>query len=167
MIIRYFITHCYLGKLLIAVTDKGICRIDFGDTSEVLLRRLKDDFPETALETNDPAFSPAVDQVLAFLEVPQQGLAFPLDMQGTAFQRKVWNTLQSIPPGSTASYKEIAGQISSSKSVRAVANACASNRIAVAIPCHRVVRSNGDLAGYRWGVERKRALLKREARSEK
>lgn len=122
-------------------------------------------FPEAKSQENDPTFTTIVSQTLAFLEAPEQGFTLPLDVQGTAFQRRVWAALQNIQPGSTASYAEIAKQIGNPKAARAVAQACASNKIAVAIPCHRVVRSNGDLGGYRWGIERKRAILERETNS--
>ncbi len=120
-------------------------------------------FPEANFEENDPAISTIVAQTLAFLNAPDQGYDLPLDVQGTAFQRRVWSALQGIRPGATASYSEIASQIGNPKAARAVARACASNNIAVAIPCHRVVRSNGELGGYRWGVERKQAILERES----
>ena len=160
--IRYAVKHSSWGEVLVAATEQGICRIDFDDTPEILLKRLKDEYPQAILQAGDPDFSATAEQVLAFLEFPREELTLPLDMQGTAFQRKVWTVLQTIPPGLRVSYTEIAQKIGRPRSVRAVASAGASNRIAVAIPCHRVVRKNGDLAGYRWGIERKKALLERE-----
>lgn len=162
--IRYAIVQSYLGWVLIAATERGICKIDFGDAPETLLARLKTSFPAATLQDNDPSFAAVVAQILAFLEAPEQGLALPLDVQGTAFQRRVWTALQKIQPGSTASYAEIARQIGRPNAARAVARACAANNIAVAIPCHRVVRSNGELGGYRWGVERKQVILERESK---
>ncbi len=161
--IRYAIVKSYLGWVLVAVTERGICKIDFGDTPEILQTRLKTNFPEAKSQDSDPTFTTIVAQTLAFLEAPEQGLTLPLDIQGTAFQRRVWAALRKIQPGATASYSEIANQIGNPKAARAVAQACAKNNIAVAIPCHRVVRSNGDLGGYRWGIERKQALLERES----
>lgn len=161
--IRYAVAQSVLGWVLVASTDKGICRIEFGDAPEMLQHRLAATFPQAKLHANDPAFESVVSQVLAFLKVPQQGLTLPLDIQGTAFQQRVWAALQTIPAGSTAGYAEIAAQIGQPKAARAVAQACASNHLAVAVPCHRVVRSDGGLGGYRWGLERKRALLRRES----
>ena len=120
-------------------------------------------FPRAQLTGSDSEFARTVEQVVRFVEAPRVGLDLPLDIRGTAFQQRVWQALRSIPAGSRASYAEIAGRIGAPRAVRAVAQACAANTLAVAVPCHRVVRSDGDLAGYRWGVERKRALLEREA----
>jgi AraC family transcriptional regulator of adaptative response/methylated-DNA-[protein]-cysteine methyltransferase len=161
--IRYAIIQSYLGWVLIAATEQGICKIDIDAVPEILRTRLKADFPEANLQDNDPEFRTIIAQTLSLLEAPEQGLSLPLDIQGTAFQRRVWATLQTIPPGSTASYAEVAKMIGKPKAARAVARACAANHIAVAIPCHRVVRGNGDLAGYRWGIERKQAILDRES----
>ena len=162
--IRFAVTQCHLGWVLVAATEQGICAIDFADTPQVLEERLRARFPEAELVGHDPDFRTWIAQVLAFLESPHEGLDLPLDVQGTAFQRRVWTALQEIPPGSTASYADIAARIGNPKAARAVAQACAANRIAVAIPCHRVVRSDGGLGGYRWGSERKRELLEREAK---
>jgi len=161
--IRYSIVQSYLGWVLVGATEKGICKIDFGNTPEILQAKLKADFPQAEVQDNDPTFNAIVAKVLALIEAPGQGLELPLDIQGTAFQRRVWLTLQDIPSGLTASYTEIAARIGNPKAARAVAQACASNHLAVAVPCHRVVRSNGDLGGYRWGIDRKRAILAREA----
>jgi AraC family transcriptional regulator of adaptative response/methylated-DNA-[protein]-cysteine methyltransferase len=160
--IVYAVAQLYLGWVLVAATRAGICAIDLGEAPDVLEKRLAQRFPGAQLSQGDAEFSHWVAQVLSFLESPGRGLNLPLDIQGTAFQRRVWMALRTIPSGSTASYTEVAQQIGSPKAVRAVAHACASNQIAVAIPCHRVLRSNGDLGGYRWGLDRKRALLERE-----
>ncbi len=161
--IWFAIEQSFLGWVLVAATERGICAIDLGDTPETLTEGLQARFPNARRQEADPIFSSWVAQVVAFIDTPERGLDLPLDIQGTAFQQRVWKALQAIPPGSTTSYTEVAGQIDSPSAVRAVASACAANRLAVAIPCHRVVCSNGDLSGYRWGVERKRALLEREA----
>jgi AraC family transcriptional regulator of adaptative response/methylated-DNA-[protein]-cysteine methyltransferase len=162
VMIRFATARSYLGWVLVAATDQGICRIDFADTSEALRSRLKASFPQAALLADDPDFGNVVAQVLAFLEKPKRDLGLPLDIQGTAFQRRVWMALQDIPAGSTVSYGDVAARIGKPQAARAVAQACAANNLAVAIPCHRVVRRDGDLGGYRWGLDRKRALLDRE-----
>ena len=161
--IRYAVVQSYLGWVLVAATDRGICRIEFGDAPKALRARLKTSFPQAELQANDPNFQKLLVQVLGFLEKPEQGLGLPLDIQGTAFQRRVWTALQDIPAGTTVSYGDIADQIGNPKAARAVAQACGSNNIAVAIPCHRMVHSDGGLGGYRWGIERKRAILERES----
>ncbi len=161
--IRAAVVHAYLGWMLVAATPQGICAIEFGDAPEVLQERLRHRFPKAEIGADDPVFEALVTRLLDFLEAPHRhSLDLPLDIQGTAFQRRVWLALQEIPTGSTASYTEIAARIGNPKAVRAVAQACAANPVAVAIPCHRVVRSDGELGGYHWGVERKRALLERE-----
>jgi AraC family transcriptional regulator of adaptative response/methylated-DNA-[protein]-cysteine methyltransferase len=163
--IRFAVGECSLGAILVAATGKGVCAILLGDAPEALVRELEDRFPKATLIGGDEGFEQWVAKVVGFVEAPALGLDLPLDVRGTAFQQRVWRALREIPAGSTASYTEIAERIGAPKSVRAVGQACASNAIAVAIPCHRVVRTDGALAGYRWGVERKRALLEREARS--
>jgi AraC family transcriptional regulator of adaptative response/methylated-DNA-[protein]-cysteine methyltransferase len=163
--IRFAVGECSLGAILVAATDKGVCAILLGDAPEALVRELEDRFPKATLVGGDEGFEQWVAKVVGFVEAPALGLDLPLDVRGTAFQQRVWRALREIPAGSTASYTEIAERIGAPKSVRAVGQACASNAIAVAIPCHRVVRNDGALSGYRWGVERKRALLEREARS--
>ena len=160
--IRFAIGQCSLGAILVACSENGICAILLGDDADRLARDLQDQFPNARLIGDDPDFANLVAQVVGFVEAPGQGLDLPLDVRGTAFQQRVWDALRKIPAGSTASYSEIAERIGSPKAVRAVAQACASNKIALAIPCHRVVRNDGALSGYRWGVERKRALLERE-----
>jgi AraC family transcriptional regulator, regulatory protein of adaptative response / methylated-DNA-[protein]-cysteine methyltransferase len=162
---RFAIGECSLGSILVAASDKGICAILLGDDPEALLRDLQDQFPRAKLIGGDKALEQLTAKVVGFVENPAKGLDLPLDIQGTAFQHRVWDALRRIPVGLTASYAEIAEKIGSPKAVRAVARACAANHIAVAIPCHRVVRSDGALSGYRGGVERKRALLAKEARA--
>ena len=161
--IRFAIGECSLGSILVAASEKGVCAIFLGDNPEALVNELQNRFAKARLIGGDRHFERMVAQVIGFIEAPNLGLDLPLDVRGTAFQQRVWQALREIPPGSTASYAQIAKHIGASKAVRAVARACASNPVAVAIPCHRVVRTDGGLSGYRWGVERKRALLKREA----
>lgn len=162
MQIRFAVGECWLGSILVAATDQGVCAILLGDDPESLVHELQDRFPLAELIGGDAAFEQWMAQVVGFVEHPVSGFHLPLDVRGTAFQQRVWHALRKIPPGSTVSYTELARRIGSPQSVRAVAHACAANPLAVAIPCHRVVRTDGALAGYRWGVERKRALLQRE-----
>ena len=161
--IRFAVGECSLGSILVAATDKGVCAILFGDDPEGLVRDLQDRFDKAELIGGDAAFEAMVARVVGFVEQPRLGLDLPLDVRGTAFQQRVWQALREIPAGQTASYAQVAEQIGKPSAVRAVAQACAANALAVAIPCHRVVRNDGALSGYRWGVERKRALLDREA----
>jgi AraC family transcriptional regulator of adaptative response/methylated-DNA-[protein]-cysteine methyltransferase len=161
--VRFAIGECSLGSILVAASTKGICAILMGDDPGGLLCELHDRFPRAAFTPGDAAFETWVAKVVAFVDSPRTGLDLPLDIRGTAFQQRVWQAMCEVPPGSTASYTQIAERIGAPKSVRAVAQACAANAIAVAIPCHRIIRSDGGISGYRWGVERKRALLKREA----
>ncbi len=164
--IRYAVGPCSLGSVLVAQSTRGICAILLGDAegaADALVRDLQARFPRAQLQPGDAAFAALVAQVVAFVEAPGLGLALPVDVRGTAFQQRVWQALQAIPAGQTASYAEIAQRIGAPTAVRAVARACAANALAVAVPCHRVVKSDGGLSGYRWGVERKRALLQREA----
>ncbi|MGQ0812608.1 MAG: bifunctional DNA-binding transcriptional regulator/O6-methylguanine-DNA methyltransferase Ada [Nitrospiraceae bacterium] len=163
--IRFAVGECSLGSILVAASPRGVCAILLGDNPEALAHDLQDRFPRANLMGGEPAFERLVSRVVGFVEQPALGLDLPLDVRGTAFQRRVWQALQKIPAGSTASYTDIAHRIGSPKSVRAVAQACGNNVLAVAIPCHRVVRTDGDLSGYRWGVDRKRALLEREIRT--
>jgi len=163
--IRFAIGQCSLGAILVAESGKGICAILLGDDADALLHDLQDRFPRAKLIGGDTAFEARVARVVGFIEAPAMGLDLPLDLRGTAFQQRVWQALSEIPPGSTATYSEIAQRIGMPKAVRAVARACAANAVAVAIPCHRVVRNDGALSGYRWGVARKRALLDRERAS--
>jgi AraC family transcriptional regulator of adaptative response/methylated-DNA-[protein]-cysteine methyltransferase len=161
--IRFAIGGCSLGAILVAASERGVCAILMGDEPDELARDLQDHFPRAKLIGGDTEFEQLVAKVVGFVEAPGLGLDLPLDVRGTAFQQRVWQALREIPAGKTASYAEIAKKIGSPNSVRAVAQACAANSLAVAIPCHRVVRNDGGLSGYRWGVERKRALLDREA----
>jgi AraC family transcriptional regulator of adaptative response/methylated-DNA-[protein]-cysteine methyltransferase len=163
--IKFAIAECSLGAILVAASVKGVCAILLGDEPEALARDLQDQFPRARLVGGDAAFERLAAQVIGFVEAPGIGLDLPLDVQGTAFQHRVWDALRRIPAGATASYAEIAEAIGAPKSVRAVARACAANHLAVAIPCHRVVRTDGTLSGYRWGVQRKRALLNVEAKT--
>ena len=163
--IRFAIGECSLGSILVARSGRGVCAILLGDDPDALARDLQDKFPRATLIGGDAGFEELVAKVVGFVEAPGLGLDLPLDVRGTAFQQRVWQALREIPAGSTVSYTEIAGRIGSPRSARAVAHACAMNTLAVAIPCHRVVRNDGGLSGYRWGVERKRALLQREARA--
>lgn len=161
--IRFAVGECSLGSILVAATEKGVCAILLGDDPDALVRDLQDRFPRAELEGDDPTFDRVVACVVGFVEAPRRGLDLPLDISGTAFQQLVWQALCAIPAGKTASYAEIARAVGMPDAVRAVAQACGANALAVAIPCHRVVRTDGALAGYRWGVERKRALLARES----
>jgi AraC family transcriptional regulator of adaptative response/methylated-DNA-[protein]-cysteine methyltransferase len=161
--IRFAVGETSLGAILVASSRKGVAAIQLGDDPDQLVRNLQDRFPKAHLIGADREYEALVARVVGFVETPEIGLDLPLDVRGTAFQQRVWQALQQIPVGETVSYAEIARRIGSPKSVRAVAGACAANALAVAIPCHRVVRNDGSLAGYAWGVERKRALLGREA----
>ena len=161
-IIRFAVVPCSLGSILVASSPKGICAIFLGDDPDSLKRELQDRFPKARLAGGEGDFKKMVSLVVAFVEQPSKELNLPLDIRGTIFQKKVWDALRTIPLGKTASYAEIAKLIGKPKAVRAVASACAANSISLAIPCHRVVRSDGNLSGYRWGVERKRSLLLRE-----
>jgi AraC family transcriptional regulator of adaptative response/methylated-DNA-[protein]-cysteine methyltransferase len=162
-LIRYADAPCYLGRVLVATTVRGICAIELGDTPQALVERLHERFPHAEIAPAAPELAGWVARVVELLEAPERGLDLPLDIQGTAFQRRVWEALRSIPAGERASYADVARRIGQPGAVRAVAQACPANPVAVAIPCHRVVRSDGALSGYRWGAERKRALLEREA----
>ena len=163
--IRFAIGECSLGAILVAQSERGVCAILLGDDPDALARDLQDRFPKARLIGGDHDYERLVAQVVGFVEAPAIGLDLPLDVRGTAFQQRVWQALREIPAGSTASYGEIARRIGAPTAARAVAQACASNLLAVAIPCHRVVRNDGGLSGYRWGVPRKRALLQREAQA--
>jgi AraC family transcriptional regulator, regulatory protein of adaptative response / methylated-DNA-[protein]-cysteine methyltransferase len=166
-VIRFAVGECSLGSILVASSEKGVCAISLGDDPHKLIKEFQERFSNAQLIGGDKNFERVVAQVIGFVEAPKLGLNLPLDVRGTAFQQRVWNALRKIAVGSTASYTEIAKRIGSPKSVRAVAGACAANVIAVAIPCHRVLRNDGNLSGYRWGVERKRALLEKEKAAKK
>jgi AraC family transcriptional regulator, regulatory protein of adaptative response / methylated-DNA-[protein]-cysteine methyltransferase len=165
--IRFAIGESSLGLVLVARNERGVCAILMGDDSGELIRDLQDRFPQANAIGDDEDCEQLIAKVMEFVETPAIGLDLPLDLPldlgGTAFQRRVWEALREIPVGSTASYADIANRIGSPRSVRAVAQACGANALAMTIPCHRVVRSDGALSGYRWGVERKRMLLDREA----
>ena len=163
--IRFAVGRCSLGDILVAQSERGLCAILLGDDPQALIDDLAQRFPKARLLGGDAGFERLVAEVVGLVEAPGIGLDLPLDLRGTAFQQRVWLALRTIPPGRTATYTEIAGHIGAPQAVRAVAGACAANPLAVAIPCHRVVRQDGGLAGYRWGVERKRELLAREATS--
>ena len=166
MRIRFAIGECWLGAILVAASDHGICAILLGDDPDELLHDLEHRFPRAELAGGDAQFERLVAQVVGFVAAPSQGLDLPLDIRGTAFQRRVWQALRDIPAGSTVSYAEIARRVGRPTAFRAVGQAIGANPIAVAIPCHRVVRTDGSLSGYRWGVERKRGLLSRERDAE-
>lgn len=163
MQIRFAVAQCSLGAILVAQSQFGICAIFLADDPDQLVKDLQDQFPKAELIGGDADFELLVAQVIGFIEAPSLGLNLPLDVQGTAFQERVWQALREIPPGATVSYAQVAARIGRPKAVRAVAQACGANHLAVVIPCHRVVRRNGELSGYRWGVDRKRELLLREA----
>ncbi len=160
--IRYAVGDCSLGVLLVAQSERGICAILFDEDAAALEADLRRRFPNALIEAADDAFSQTLAEVIAFVEAPGQGLSLPLDIRGTAFQQRVWQALQTIPVGKTASYRDVAEVIGAPLAVRAVAGACAANSLAVAIPCHRVVRNDGGISGYRWGIERKQKLLEKE-----
>ena len=162
-VIRFAVGQCSLGSILVARSQRGICAILLNDDPDTTVRELQDQFPKAQLIGGDADFEQWVAQVVGFVETPSIGLNLPLDVRGTAFQERVWQALREIPPGVTVSYAEVAERIGAPKAVRAVAQACGANHLAVAIPCHRVVRRDGDISGYRWGVDRKRELLRREA----
>ena len=161
--IRFAVGQCSLGEILVAQSERGVCAILLGDDAERLVHDLQDRFPNARLVGGDAAFEAVVARVVGMVEQPALGMDLPLDVRGTAFQHRGWQALREIPPGETVTYTAIAERIGAPRAVRAVAQACAANPLAVAIPCHRVVRRDGDLSGYRWGVERKRTLLGREA----
>ena len=160
--IRFAIGQCSLGAILVAASARGVCAIFMGDDPEALAHELQDRFPHASLLGGDGGFEQVVARVVGLVEAPALGLDLPLDIRGTAFQQRVWQALREIPAGRTVSYSELAERIGAPRAARAVGTACAANALAVAIPCHRVLRRDGILTGYRWGVERKRALLERE-----
>jgi AraC family transcriptional regulator of adaptative response/methylated-DNA-[protein]-cysteine methyltransferase len=161
--IRFAIGECSLGSILVAASERGVCAILIGDDPDALARDLQDRFPRAHLIGGDPQFEQLVAKVVGFVEAPALGLDLPLDVRGTAFQQRVWQALREIPVGQTVSYLQVANRIGAPKAVRAVGAAVGANPLAVAIPCHRVIRHDGSLCGYRWGVDRKRALIEREA----
>jgi len=164
MTIFFATTECYLGQLLLSQTETGICAISIGDDASKLISDLQKQFPQASLIANDSSAQHNVKQLEQWLAAPHTHLTFPLDLQGTAFQKQVWQALQNIPLGSTTTYTKLAQTLGKPKAIRAVANACAANNIALLIPCHRVIRSDGTLSGYRWGIDRKQTLLDSEQR---
>lgn len=162
--IRFALGDCRLGVILVAATTRGICAIELGDAADALLQDFQRRFPQAVLVGDDPAFAQWVSVLVGYVDQPDATIMdLPLDIQGTAFQQRVWQALRAIPCGDTATYTDVANALGKPTAARAVARACATNSIALAIPCHRVVRSDGSLSGYRWGVERKAALLERES----
>lgn len=157
--IRFAVGQCALGAVLVAASGEGVCAISLGDDARALVNELERQFPNAEPVGEDPDFERLVARVVGMVEAPQLGCDLPLDIRGTAFQRRVWQALRAVPPGQRLTYGELARAIGEPTAARAVAGACAANKIAVAIPCHRVVRSDGSISGYRWGVERKRELL--------
>lgn len=163
--IEYTIGNSMLGQILVARGARGVCAILMGSDTESLKQELAESFPGSRFAPNDIKLRKDLAHVLRFVMNPSEGLDLLLDMRGTAFQRRVWNALRAVPAGTTVSYTELARRVGDAKLARAVASACAANALALAVPCHRVVRSDGTLSGYRWGVERKRALIDKEART--
>jgi AraC family transcriptional regulator, regulatory protein of adaptative response / methylated-DNA-[protein]-cysteine methyltransferase len=166
MKIDYAIAECPLGRLLVASTERGICSVTLGDRDEELLEKLQAEYPKAEIEPAEARLREQVQTLLSYLEGEMPHPALPLDAQGTAFQKRVWEELRQIPAGDTASYGEIARRIGQPSATRAVARACATNPVAIVTPCHRVIRENGELGGYRWGIERKRRLLEMEKKSD-
>ena len=160
--IHYGVAECILGWIIVAATDRGICTIEFGDDPAMLPRQLQERFPQATIIKAGPGFTSLIEEVVKFIKAPHDNFNIPLDIQGTAFQQQVWSILRQIEPGQTMSYTEVAEQIGKPNAVRAVATACAANKLAVVIPCHRVISKDGKLSGYRWGVERKKMLLDNE-----
>jgi len=162
--VHFAFGSCELGTLLAARSSRGICAILLGDSPEVLLHELQSRFPQAQLTAAGADFEQQLASIARLIETPADGFDLPLDVRGSVFQERVWAALQQIPAGTTVSYSQLASRIGAPNAVRAVASACAANCLAVAIPCHRVVRQDGSLSGYRWGIARKRQLLEREAR---
>jgi AraC family transcriptional regulator of adaptative response/methylated-DNA-[protein]-cysteine methyltransferase len=161
-IVRFDVGRCSLGTILVAATDRGVCAVSLGENADLLLRELQANFTPTERASNDPGFGAWMAAIIQCVEHPWEDCPVPLDLQGTPFQQRVWQLLREIPAGTTTTYTELAHRLGKPNGVRAVGSACAANQVAVVIPCHRVVRRDGDLAGYRWGIERKRRLLQRE-----
>lgn len=162
-VVHFGVGECSLGAILVAATGRGVCAVLLGDDPDVLIGELGCRFPKAGLVGGDPPFEEWMAAVIGLVERPSRAFDLPLDIRGTAFQHLVWQALRQVPPGATVSYAELARRIGRPTAVRAVAGACAANHLAVAIPCHRVIRSDDGISGYRWGVERKRELLRREA----
>ena len=164
MTIFFSVVNCPLGHLLVAATERGVCKVSLGDSAEPLIADFATEFADAERLRDDEVVGFWVERIIAYLEGWQPDLDLPLDLRATAFQVKVWQQLQKIPVGETRNYSEIASAIGQPTAVRAVANACANNPVALVIPCHRIIRKDRSLGGYRWGIERKRALLDREQR---
>jgi AraC family transcriptional regulator of adaptative response/methylated-DNA-[protein]-cysteine methyltransferase len=160
--ITYGLAQCFLGWVIVAATDRGICAIEFGDDSDTLPGQVQASFPNAQLTKADRGFETLIKEVVGFIESPEDMFQVPLDIQGTAFQQQVWEILRQIKPGKTMSYTDVAERLGKPNAVRAVASACASNKLAVVIPCHRVISKSGKTGGYRWGTERKKKLLQSE-----
>jgi O-6-methylguanine DNA methyltransferase len=163
--IAFAVGTCALGELLVARSAAGVCAVLLGEEEDALEADLAARFPNARLVRNERLVADDLATLIHFVDHPDRGPDLPLDLRGTPFQRRVWEALRAIPAGRVLTYAELAGRIGEPRAVRAVAAACAANPVALAIPCHRVVRSDGSLAGYRWGVERKRALLRKEGRA--
>ncbi len=164
-IIRTGFADSGFGRLLVGATDAGVCFLGFGEPDHALMADLRRRFPEAGIVADDAGLLVTLAAVLAFIDEPRAALALPLDLRGTMFQRQVWQALCRIPPGETRSYGEVAAGLGVPRAVRAVARSCAANPVSLAVPCHRVISRSGNLTGYRWGIERKRELLAREARA--
>jgi AraC family transcriptional regulator, regulatory protein of adaptative response / methylated-DNA-[protein]-cysteine methyltransferase len=164
VVIHYGVAECILGWVIVAATDHGICAIEFGDDPKLLPRQLQSRFPKATVTRAGSGFTSLIEEVVHFIKKPKGNFNLPLDIQGTAFQQQVWNILRKIEPGQTMTYTEVAEKIGNPKAVRAVATACALNKLAVVIPCHRVISKDGKLSGYRWGVDRKKMLLENETK---
>jgi AraC family transcriptional regulator of adaptative response/methylated-DNA-[protein]-cysteine methyltransferase len=162
--ISYAVAPCVMGWLLVAATARGLCAVRLGDAAQDLVAGLRNEFPSATLQQDDPGLEAVLAELTDYLEGGQPHLDLPVDVRATAFQRQVWSALRAIPYGATRTYQEVARTIGRPDAVRAVAGACAGNPVALVVPCHRVVRSDGSLGGYRWGIDRKRALLQQEAR---
>jgi AraC family transcriptional regulator of adaptative response/methylated-DNA-[protein]-cysteine methyltransferase len=160
--IKYGISRCFLGWVIVAASERGICSIEFGDSPDEVIQLLHQRFPKAQLIKADQGFNSLIDEVVGYIKLPDKDFQIPLDIQGTVFQQKVWAILREITPGRTKSYSDIAKQLGNSQAVRAVAQACAANKLAVVVPCHRVVAKDRRISGYRWGVDRKKLLLENE-----
>ena len=160
--VTFAIAPCALGRVLVATTGRGVCAIELGDDDDAVTAALRRHLPNADVRRDDAALRPTVNAAVALVDDPAVPFRLRLDVRGTAFQQRVWNALRAVRPGAPVSYATLAGAVGSPQAAQAVGAACAANRLAVAIPCHRAVRGDGGLAGYRWGIERKRALLARE-----
>ena len=160
--VRTAFADCPFGRLLVGATESGICFVGFAEPDGALLGDLRRRLPDATIVADDAGLAETVQAIVDFIEEPKAALALPLDLRGTAFQQRVWNALRQIPPGETRTYSQLAQMVGAPKAVRAVARSCATNPVSLAVPCHRVIGSDGTLTGYRWGIPRKQALLSRE-----